>query len=199
MNTHIRTKNVPSSKPYLVCGILWAILAFVFPMYKLSSYVVIAGIVILAYVGMRKGKVFKDTMEGFVKDVRRDIKKTFNNDDFEKEKQLIKQEFEAKRELLLEKLNKRTMVQGFQVKSTANGVYMMPVLDGRTLQEEEFEKLDEELKKENQNDNNITIFVSFFISVYLCSGKERFFILVNHYGGDTQCQVMQYLNRSSRS
>lgn len=60
MKTHIRTKNVPSSKPYLVCGILWAILAFVFPMYKLSSYLLIAGIDIFAYLAMRKFKVFKD-------------------------------------------------------------------------------------------------------------------------------------------
>ena len=95
-----------------------------------------------------QGSVFKETMEGFVKDIRRDIKKTFNNDDFEKEKQIIKQEFEAKRELLLEKLNKRTMVQGFKVQSTANGVYMMPVLDGRTLEEEEFDALDESIKRE---------------------------------------------------
>ena len=102
-----------------------------------------------------QGKVFKETMEDFVKDIRRDIKKTFNNDDFEKEKQIIKQEFENKRELLLEKLNKRTMVQGFQVKSTANGVYMMPVLDGRTLQEEEFDALDESIKREFEERSNL--------------------------------------------
>ena len=102
-----------------------------------------------------QGKVFKETMEDFVKDIRRDIKKTFNNDDFEKEKQIIKQEFENKRELLLEKLNKRTMVQGFQVKSTANGVYMMPVLDGRTLQEDEFDALDESIKREFEERSNL--------------------------------------------
>ena len=95
-----------------------------------------------------QGKVFRSTMEGFVKDVRRDIKKTFNNDDFEKEKQIIKQEYDEKRENLLNKLNQKTMIQGFQVKSTENGVYMMPVLDGRTLAEEEFEELDESIKKE---------------------------------------------------
>ena len=94
-------------------------------------------------------------MEDFVKDIRRDIKKTFNNDDFEKEKQIIKQEFENKRELLLEKLNKRTMVQGFQVKSTAYGVYLMPVLDGRTLQEEEFDALDESIKREFEERSNL--------------------------------------------
>ena len=95
-----------------------------------------------------QGKVFCTTMENFVKDVRRDIKKTFNNDDFEKEKQLIKAEFEEKRETLLAKLNQKTLIQGFQVKSTDNGVYMMPVLDGRTLAEDEFDELDESIKKE---------------------------------------------------
>ncbi|MBR3882822.1 MAG: AAA family ATPase [Clostridia bacterium] len=95
-----------------------------------------------------QGKVFATTMENFVKDVRRDIKKTFNNDDFEKEKQLIKAEFEEKRETLLSKLNQKTLIQGFQVKSTENGVYMMPVLDGKTLAEDEFDELDESIKKE---------------------------------------------------
>ena len=95
-----------------------------------------------------QGKIFASTMENFIKDVRRNIKKTFNNDDFEKEKQIIKQEFEEKRENLLNKLNQKTMIQGFQVKSTSNGVYMMPVLDGRTLAEDEFEELDDSIKKE---------------------------------------------------
>ena len=46
----------------------------------------------------------------------------------QKEKQIIKQEYEEKREALLEKLNQKTMIQGFQVKSTENGVYMMDTI-----------------------------------------------------------------------
>ena len=95
-----------------------------------------------------QGKVFQNTMETFVKDIRRDIKKTFNNEDFEKEKKAIKQEYDAKRENLLEQLNKRTMVQGYKVQATANGVYMMPVLDGKPLEEEEFEALEESVKRD---------------------------------------------------
>ncbi len=95
-----------------------------------------------------QGKVFQNTMETFVKDIRRDIKKTFNNEDFEKEKKAIKQEYDTKRENLLEQLNKRTMVQGYKVQATANGVYMMPVLDGKPLEEEEFEALDENVKRD---------------------------------------------------
>ena len=95
-----------------------------------------------------QGKEFKETMDLFIKDIRKDIKNTFNNDDFEKEKTLIKQEFEEKRALLLTKLNEEAGKHGFQVKSAQNGIYMMPVIDGKTIEEEEFEKLDEKVKKQ---------------------------------------------------
>ncbi len=95
-----------------------------------------------------QGKIFKETMDGFIKDIRKDLKKTFNNDDFEKEKATIKQEFEEKREKILEKLNKKTMVQGFQVKSTNNGVYMMPMMNGKVIAEEEFDKLADDVKQQ---------------------------------------------------
>ncbi len=93
-----------------------------------------------------QGKVFKETMDSFIKDIRKDIKKTFNNDDFEKEKKLIKQEAEEKREKILEKLNDKTMKEGFTVKSAQNGIYMMPVIDGKIIEEDEYEKLDQEVK-----------------------------------------------------
>ena len=95
-----------------------------------------------------QGKLFQETIDNFIKDIRKDIKKTFNNDDFEKEKQIIKQEFEEKKEKLIEKLNKKTLEQGFQVQSTQNGMYMMPVLNGKTLEEHEFEQLDDGTKKQ---------------------------------------------------
>ena len=39
------------------------------------------------------------------------------------------------------------MKHGFQVKAAQNGIYMMPVIDGKTIEEEEFEKLDENIKR----------------------------------------------------
>ena len=74
-------------------------------------------------------------MESFIKDVKADINKTFNNEDFEKEKALIKQEYEQKRSVLLEKLNKESMKHGFEVKTAQNGIYMMPIYEGKTLEE----------------------------------------------------------------
>ncbi len=95
-----------------------------------------------------QGKEFQEAMEGFIKEIRKDIRKTFNNDDFEKEKALIKQEFEEKRSALLDKLNADASKHNFQVKTAQNGIYMMPIVDGRVIEEEEFENLDEEIKKE---------------------------------------------------
>ena len=95
-----------------------------------------------------QGKEFQDSMDGFIKEVKKDIKKTFNADDFEKEKALIKKEYEEKREIVMSKLNESSLKQGFQVKSAQNGIYMMPVIDGKILQEEEFAKLEENIKQE---------------------------------------------------
>ena len=102
-----------------------------------------------------QGKLFKKTMDDFIKDVRLDIKRTFDNEDFEKEKQLIRQEFESKRDLLLEKLNEKSIKHGFQVKTAQNGIYMMPVLNGKTIEEEEFNNLDESIRKEFEDKSNI--------------------------------------------
>ncbi len=94
-----------------------------------------------------QGKEFQEAMDGFIKEIRKDIKKTFNNDDFEKEKALIKQEFEVKRSTLLEKLNQDASKYNFQVKAAQNGIYMMPVVDGKAIEEDEFEKLDASVKQ----------------------------------------------------
>ena len=95
-----------------------------------------------------QGKEFKDAMDGFILEVKKDIKKTFNADDFEKEKALIKQEFEEKRSSLLEKLNEDASKHNFQVKSSQNGIYMMPIVDGKAIDEEDFDKLDNSIKQE---------------------------------------------------
>mgnify|MGYP003370318674 CR=1 FL=1 len=95
-----------------------------------------------------QGKEFKEAMDGFIQEVKKDIKKTFNADDFEKEKALIKREFEEKREVVMNKLSEDSQKHGFQVKSAQNGIYMMPIINGKVVQEEEFEQLETSIKQE---------------------------------------------------
>ena len=46
----------------------------------------------------------------------------------------------------MEKLANDALQYSFQVKSAQNGIYTMPILDGKALKEEEFDKLDDEIK-----------------------------------------------------
>lgn len=102
-----------------------------------------------------EGKEFKDSMDRFITDIKNDIKSTFNNEEFEHERALIKQEFDAKRMALMEQLNAKSAEYGFQVKSSQTGIYMMPVINGKAIAEEEFDRLDDATKKEYEDKSNI--------------------------------------------
>ena len=102
-----------------------------------------------------QGKVFRDTMDKFIKNIQKDIKNTFNNDDFEKQKVLLQQEYEEKKNTLMEKLNAHSEKYGFRVKSAENGIYMMPIINGKTIEEEEFNKLDDKTKQEYEDKSTI--------------------------------------------
>ena len=102
-----------------------------------------------------QGKEFKVQMDAFIKDIKNDLKNTFNNEDFEKEKALIAQTYEEKREALMVKLNKKSEKYGFQVKSAQNGIYMMPIINGKAIEQEEFEKLDDETKQNFEDNSSI--------------------------------------------
>ncbi|MCL2859306.1 MAG: AAA family ATPase [Oscillospiraceae bacterium] len=94
-----------------------------------------------------KGKKFKEQMEHLVNDIKNGLKNTFNNKDFEKEKSLIQQQFEEKRNEILDKLNQKTNKQGFQIKASQTGIFMLPILNGKAIEEKEFDQLDEKIKK----------------------------------------------------
>ena len=102
-----------------------------------------------------QGQEFRDAMDKFIKDIKTEIKSTFNNNDFEKQKNVIVQKYQDKRTKLLEDLNAQSAKYGFQVKASDTGIYMMPVLDGKVIKEEEFEKLDDKIKQEYESKSGI--------------------------------------------
>ena len=102
-----------------------------------------------------QGREFKSDMDSFIIDIKKDIKLTFGNEDFEKQKSLMQNKFEQQKNDMLEKLNKSSLKYGFQVKATQNGVYMMPVIDGKTIEEEEFNKLDNKTKKTYEDNSSV--------------------------------------------
>lgn len=60
MKKNIETKVIPSPMPfYIGCGIM-ILLTFILPMYKLSSWLLTAGIGCLSIFGLKASKIFKD-------------------------------------------------------------------------------------------------------------------------------------------
>lgn len=93
-----------------------------------------------------KGKEFAADMEEFVKTISAELPKAFDNSDYENEKNRILQEFQDQRTEMVEKLNKIAEKQGFKVKTTPNGIYFLPIINGQALSEEEFNDLDDQVK-----------------------------------------------------
>ncbi|MCX8131348.1 MAG: AAA family ATPase [Clostridia bacterium] len=101
------------------------------------------------------GKVFQKDMDEFIKILKQEITKAFDSEDYETEKSSIEKEYESKRDVLIEKLNEDAEKQGFKVKTTNAGIYFLPVIEGKTLSEQEYGELDEQLKQELSEKSSI--------------------------------------------
>lgn len=96
----------------------------------------------------KMGKEFQNDMKQFVENMKVEIKTAFNNQDYNAEKANAEKTIEEKKIKLIEKLNKDAAKQGFEIKNTASGIYFLPMVNGKTLSEEEFNDLDEETRND---------------------------------------------------
>lgn len=94
------------------------------------------------------GKEFTNDMAQFIENIKVEIKTAFNNQDFATEKANIEKSVEEKKIKMIEKLNKDAARQGFEIKNTPSGIYFLPMINGKTLTEDEFNALDDATKSE---------------------------------------------------
>ncbi|MCL5070945.1 MAG: AAA family ATPase [Actinobacteria bacterium] len=97
-----------------------------------------------------KGKIFREDISNFIISIRNLLPKTFESKDYSEKKATVIKSIEQEREKLLNELNKRAQDEGFVLRSTQIGLFIVPTIDGKILSEDEFIKLDEEKKKEIQ-------------------------------------------------
>jgi len=101
------------------------------------------------------GKTFQQDMEGFVKIIKQEIANAFDNDQYEKEKSEILEKYESTKVVLLAKLSEDAEAHGFKVNTGSSGIYFLPIIEGKTISEEEFDKLDEDVKDKINEKTNI--------------------------------------------
>ncbi len=94
------------------------------------------------------GRTFAKDMNELIEDCKTEISKAFESEEYRRHKNEIVGEFESRRDALLSEMQKEAEKLGFSVKLTATGILTIPVLYGKPLKEEEYEKLSEATRRE---------------------------------------------------
>lgn len=90
-----------------------------------------------------KGQVFTKEMDELIKYCRIEIPKVFESEEYERRKELVLNKIQSKRDALLSQAKERAKKMGFKVQVTTAGIIIMPVVKGKPLKREEYEKLPE--------------------------------------------------------
>lgn len=93
------------------------------------------------------GRQFKESMNRFVNNIRDELGKSLSSDDFEKQKKILVSSYETKKSNIMKDFDEYASKQGFKVKTATDGIYFSPIYDGKVLNEEEFNKLDDSVRK----------------------------------------------------
>lgn len=93
--------------------------------------------------------VFKKDMEELVKDLRTEIKKTFDSEDYEARQTQIRRKYDSQINSLWYGMEHVALKMGFTVQKTSTGIFTVPVdAEGKPMPREEFLKLPEERQRE---------------------------------------------------
>lgn len=95
-----------------------------------------------------RGIEFKLDMNTFVTKLIERLNKDLSSEKFEKEKKDILNRFGKIKDKLMKDFDKYTTEEGFKVKHTENGIYFSPIYNGNVLNEQEFNALEDSIKKQ---------------------------------------------------
>ncbi len=93
------------------------------------------------------GKEFKNEFYDTLELIENEVLKFYQDDDLQRIKDDIGLKHEEYKNIMIQELSAEVMQYGFGIKSTSSGIYMMPIIDGKIISEEEFDELEEEEKQ----------------------------------------------------
>ncbi len=94
-----------------------------------------------------RGKVLKADMEQLVQDVQREAKKTFESDDFAHQRQALIEDLQKRQQQMMEALMQEALTHNLTLRMTPSGIVLIPVKDGKPMQEADYIALPQEEKK----------------------------------------------------
>jgi predicted ATP-dependent protease len=95
-----------------------------------------------------QAKKLKAEMEELVNHLKSEIPKAFDSKEYEQSMNSLIAENQEAQQSLFNELSEKAKGQGFAVEVTKVGVSLIPIINGRTISAEQFEVIDEAVKKE---------------------------------------------------
>jgi hypothetical protein len=99
-------------------------------------------------IGRGWGKVLKKDLDGFILRLKEEVKKTFESEDFARQRQVVIEDMQRQQQEINAALVEDARKRGFGLRFSPAGVVMIPLRkDGKPMQEEEFLSLSAQEKK----------------------------------------------------
>lgn len=95
-------------------------------------------------------KIFQKDMMGLISEVRGNLSKAFESDDYVAKREATIKTIKAERDQLFAELNKKAQEEGFVLQQSPLGLLTIPVINGRPINEKEFLALDSDKRLEIQ-------------------------------------------------
>lgn len=94
------------------------------------------------------GKQVQEDMAELIRRLADQLPKLFKSKEYEQYKGKITEEFQLKSKKLLEDLEQKAAVQGFEIQRSVSGLVLVPTKDGEALTQAEYDGLDEASRQE---------------------------------------------------
>jgi len=101
-----------------------------------------------------KGKEFQKDMKQLINHVKEELPRVFESDEYNEKKEEVISGIKKKQESLSKSLNEEASKKGFSIQATSLGMLILPVKEGKPLNNEDLQQLPEKEQKEIEDKRN---------------------------------------------
>ncbi len=95
-----------------------------------------------------KGKTFRDDMDKFTEEVKKELQKAFESEDYAQKRASTVKKYEDEKTGLWEEINHKANEAGFILQRSTIGIAIIPVINGQPIPEEQFSALPPKIREQ---------------------------------------------------
>ncbi len=95
-----------------------------------------------------KGRAFRDDMDKFVEDVKKELQKAFESEDYAQKRASTLKKFDEEKNQLWQEINKKANEVGFVLQRSPIGIALIPVINGQPIADEQFASLPPKIREQ---------------------------------------------------